>query len=248
MLATDVLGVLHDVATAVRNALESLADWGPADGHEGQYRHDVVADEVALSMLEAAGLGVLSEESGLHHPEREMLVVVDPVDGSTNASRGLPWWATSLCAVDRTGPLAAVVANQATGRRYQAIRGEGATSDGKAIVPSACQRIEDAIVAFSGYPAHYIGWSQYRSLGAAALDMCAVAAGNLDAFVVCNRHPLAPWDYLGALLICQEAGAAVADQAGEELVLRSSGERRTPVAAATPQLLRSLLAARDLIG
>ena len=109
--APDVLEVLHAVVTGIHEALGQLTDWGSAPGHEGQYRHDVVADEVALGLLEANGLGVLSEESGLHHPERDLLVVIDPVDGSTNASRGLPWWATSLCVLDHDGPFVAVVAN-----------------------------------------------------------------------------------------------------------------------------------------
>ena len=64
--------------------------------------------------LTGNGLGVLSEESGRHHPDRAITVVIDPVDGSTNASRGIPWFATSLCAVDTDGPLAALVINLAS--------------------------------------------------------------------------------------------------------------------------------------
>ena len=48
-----------------------------------------------------------------------------------------------------------------------------------------------------------------RALGAAALDMGAVASGRLDAFLDCSGDGLAPWDYMGALLICREAGATV---------------------------------------
>ena len=243
-----VLDVLHGVVTAIRAELDELVDWGPADGHEGQYRHDVVADEVALHLLDQAGFGVLSEESGLHHPERDLLVVIDPVDGSTNASRGLPWWATSLCALDRTGPLVAVVTNQVSGARYEAIRGGGATLDGQPIEPTECRELGRAIVAFSGYPANDVGWAQYRSLGAAALDMCAVASGHLDAFVTCGTHALASWDYLGALLVCQEAGAAVVEMTGRDLVVRTHGPRRAPVAAATKDLLATIVAARARIG
>lgn len=248
MAAGAVLDVLHGVVSAIRDELDALRDWGPVGGHDGQYRHDVVADEVALDLLAAAGFGVLSEESGLHHPERDLLVVIDPVDGSTNASRGLPWWATSLCALDATGPLAAVVANQVSGARYEAVRGGGATLDGAPITPSSCRKLGNAIVAFSGYPAHDIGWAQYRSLGAAALDLCAVASGNLDGFVDCAAHSLAPWDYLGALLVCQEAGAHVAERSGRDLVTRELGVRRAPFAAGTAELLTALLDARDRIG
>src|SRR5688572_10431697 len=103
-----LLEVLHDAATAVRTALDQLSDWGDAGTRSGQYLSDLAADEAALAVLERAGLGALSEESGLHAADRAVVVVLDPVDGSTNASRDLPWYATSLCAVDRDGPLAAV--------------------------------------------------------------------------------------------------------------------------------------------
>src|SRR5207248_2509612 len=80
--------------------------------------------------------GVLSEESGRHHADRAVTVVVDPLDGSTNASRGIPWFATSLCAVDDEGPLAALVVNLVDGTTYRAERGQGATVDGRVIAPS----------------------------------------------------------------------------------------------------------------
>lgn len=237
--------VLHDAATAVAKALTGLEDWGPSGRRSDQYQSDVVADAAVLEVIERAGFGALSEESGLHHPERLVRVVVDPVDGSTNASRGLPWWATSLCALDAEGPLAAVVVNQATGERFAATRGGGATRDGQPISPTGCTSLGSAIVAFSGYPRRYVGWSQYRSLGAAALDLCAVAGGRLDAFIDCARQSLAPWDYLGGLLICREAGAEVAEASGRDLLVREGDGRRTVVAAATPALLAEAVAARQ---
>ena len=240
--------VLHDAATAVASALRGLEDWGHSGRRPDQYKSDVVADAAALEVLDRAGFGAFSEESGLHHPERAIRVVIDPVDGSTNASRGLPWWATSLCALDRDGPLAAVVVNQASGVRFEAIRGGGARADGEPMSPTGCTSLGSAIVAFSGYPRHYVGWSQYRSLGAAALDLCAVASGALDAFVDCAPSSLAPWDYLGALLICREAGASVAEAYGRELVVREGEARRTIVAAATTSLLDEAVAARLRLG
>lgn len=238
------LSALHDAATAVATALGDLGDWGPAGTRPGQYRSDLVADAAALSVLDRAGLGVVSEESGAHDLGREVIVVVDPVDGSTNAWRGLPWWATSLCAIDEDGPAAAVVVNQATGTRFEATRGGGARRDGAAIHPSDCNAMSDAIVAFSGYPQRWIGWRQYRSLGAAALDLCAVASGQLDAFVDCSAQPLAPWDYLGGMLVCIEAGAHVSEAFGRDLVVEGWSERRTVVAAATDGLLAEALDGR----
>jgi myo-inositol-1(or 4)-monophosphatase len=167
-------------------------------------------------------------------------VVLDPVDGSTNASRGVPWYATSLCALDAEGPLAAVVVNQASGVRYEALRGGGARKDGIAIRPSACTTLASAIVGLSGYPPRHLGWAQYRALGAAALDLCAVAEGVLDGFAVVGRSSLGSWDYLGGMLVCIEAGASIVDLDGRELVTREHGDRRAPLAAATASLLADL--------
>lgn len=239
-----VLAVLHDVVSAVASSLEGLGDWGLAGTRDGQYRSDLVADEAALRVISGAGFGALSEESGLHDHDRPILVVLDPVDGSTNASRGIPWWATSVCALDSEGPLAAVVANQALGSRFEAVRGGGARLDGEPIAPSRCTSMSKSIVALSGYPRSWLGWLQYRALGAAALDICAVASGQIDAFIDCAARSLAPWDYLGALLICREAGAHVAEAFGRELVVRDHESRRTVVAAATPDLLAEAVARR----
>lgn len=242
--AQSVLEVLHQAARAVASSLEGLDDWGLAGTRHDQYRSDLVADDAALRVIKAAGYGALSEESGRHDPERPIVVVLDPVDGSTNASRRLPWWATSLCALDQDGPLAAVVVNQATGATFDATRGGGSRLDGRPIHPTACDASSGGIVAFSGYPNRYLGWSQYRSLGAAALDLCAVACGQLDAFVDCAQHSLAPWDYLGGLLICQEAGAFVSEAFDRDLVVTDPDARRTVVAAATETLLAEVVSAR----
>lgn len=244
----ELVALLHDAATAVRRALDGLADWGLAGTVEWQYRHDLVADEAALSVLRGAGLGVVSEESGNHAVDVGVVVVLDPVDGSTNASRGIPWYNTSLCALDGSGARAAVVVNQASGARFEAVRGGGARLDGRPISPTSCTAVGEALIGLNGYPPAHLGWKQYRALGAAALDLCAVAAGVLDGYVDCTRRGHAPWDYLGGMLVCQEAGAAIADVDGDDLVTSDHGERRTPVAAATPELLAELLEGRRRFG
>lgn len=237
-----LLEVLHATATAIADALAVLDDWGLAGTTAGQYRHDLAADAAALAVLDEAGVGVLSEESGTRDMDRPVVVVVDPVDGSTNASRGIPWYATSLCAVDADGPRAALVVNQASGVRFEAVRGGGATRDGVAIAPSGCGRMEDAIVAFSGYPPRHYGWNQYRCLGSAALDLCAVADGVLDGYAVIGGSRLGSWDYLGGMLVCTEAGAVIGEANGRDLVTLEHGERRAPFAASTPALLEEFLA------
>ncbi|MBW3610316.1 MAG: inositol monophosphatase [Actinobacteria bacterium] len=243
MTARVLLDVLDEAAGAVHRSLADVDDWRPSTERSGQYAIDVVADAAAVAVLVGHGLGVLSEESGTHHPERDVVVALDPVDGSTNASRGLPWYATSLCAVDGNGPLAAVVVNQASGERFEAVRGCGARCDGRTIRASGCGEMGEAIVAVSGLPPIHWGWSQYRSLGAAALDLCYVGAGRLDGYASTSPSALGPWDYLGGLLVCQEAGAAVADVGGRELVVLDHGARRSPTAAATPALLDQILGA-----
>lgn len=239
--------MLHEAADAIVSALAGLADWGLAGTRDGQYRSDLAADGAALGVLDEAGMGVWSEESGLHDADRAVLVVVDPVDGSTNASRGLPFFAASLCALDGDGPLAAVVAWLLEGPRYEAVRGAGARRAGRPLQPSGCRRLGRAVVGVNGWPARHLGWRQYRALGSAALELCAVAEGGLDGFVDLSRRGLAPWDYLGALLVCTEAGALAVDGDGRDLVVRTPGERRSVVAGATPDLLEELRSGQQAI-
>jgi myo-inositol-1(or 4)-monophosphatase len=231
--AAAVLEVLSQAAVVVEEALESILDWRPAGELDGQYALDLVADGPLCDFLVANGMGVLSEESGLHHPDRDVLVVVDPVDGSTNASRRIPYYATSLCAVDAEGALAGLVVNLATGERFEAVRGGGALLDGMPIEPTGITELREAIVGLNGLPSGHGGWAQYRTFGAAALDLCAVA---YDA----RTAPLRPWDYLAGVLVCTEAGVSVVDGEGLDLVVREPGICRTPIAAATPELLDAI--------
>jgi myo-inositol-1(or 4)-monophosphatase len=240
-----LLATLHAAADAVVAALGDGVDWGPSGARVGQYASDLTADAAAVAVLAAGGLGVLSEESGRSGPAgAEVVVALDPLDGSTNAHRRVPWYATSLCAVDGDGPLAAVVVDLPRGTRYEAVRGEGARRDGVAVRASGCRSVGEAFVGLSGLPPRSFGWSQFRALGAAALDLCAVAAGVLDGFVDCSPDAHGVWDYLAGMLVCQEAGAVVTDALGRDLVVLDHGARRTPVAGATAQLHAELLAAR----
>jgi fructose-1,6-bisphosphatase/inositol monophosphatase family enzyme len=227
-----LLEVLDDAVATVRDALDQLEDWGPAGTKPGQYRLDLAADGAALPVLHGAGLDVLSEESGrTGEGTAGLLAVVDPVDGSTNAHRGVPFYATSICVLDEEGPLVGLVVNQATGVRYAAVRGGGAECDGRPISPSMCTGLEHAIVGISGFPGTYPGWAQFRALGAASLECCAVAQGVLDAYLTVGRSTLYGWDYLAGLLICREAGATARERDGQDLVVREPVRRRVIVAA-----------------
>jgi fructose-1,6-bisphosphatase/inositol monophosphatase family enzyme len=240
----DLLELLRDTAAAVRVALDGVEDWGPSGRKPGQYVLDVAADRAALDVLARADVGVLSEETGLHRPDREVWIALDPVDGSTNASRGIPWFATSVCAVDRDGPRVAVVVNQATGERFEAVRGGGARRNDAPISPTGCTALRHAVVGVTWCPPAPLGCRQVRALGAAALDICSVACGSLDAYIDFSASAHSPWDYLAGLLVCREAGALVTEPSGRDLVTRGFEERRTVVAAATAPLLDEAVAAR----
>jgi myo-inositol-1(or 4)-monophosphatase len=243
-VAPDDLLALFDVASAAQRG--ALATLSPAErrartGRPGQYQLDVVADAAILPVLAAAGVRVLSEESGWSGPsDAAITVVVDPVDGSTNCARRIPYWAISLCALDSDGPLCALVQNGATGVRFTAVRGEGAWCDGTRLEPSKTREIERAVVALSGLPPRVLPWRQFRALGSVALALCDVAAGHVDGYLdgIVDQH--APWDYLGGLLVCAEAGAPVVDAQQRSLLVLDLGVRRQLLAAGTAELLEAL--------
>jgi myo-inositol-1(or 4)-monophosphatase len=240
----DDLLALFDVASAAQRG--ALATLDPTErrartDRPGQYQLDVVANAAILPVLSAAGVRVLSEESGWSGPaDAAITVVVDPVDGSTNCARQLPYWAISLCALDADGPLCALVQNGATGARYTAVRGKGATFDAAPLTPAITVDLGRAVVALSGWPGTALGWRQFRALGSAALALCDVAAGHVDGYLdgIADQH--APWDYLGGLLVCREAGAPVVDALGRDLVVLEADARRQVVAAGTDELLAAL--------
>lgn len=242
--ADDILALFDSVVVAISSSLETLTTWELTGTRDTQYTHDVSADEAALNVLADADVTILSEETGLHNPGRDLAIVIDPVDGSTNASMHLPWYATSLCAVRDGDVVAAMVVNLPVGTTFRAVRGAGATVDHQPMSASGCTALARSIIGINGYPPAAPGTEQFRALGATALDMAYVAAGRLDGYVDFTDNQLAPWDYLGALLLCQEAGAVCADVFDRDLVVVDHEARRTPLAAATPELFDLLLARR----
>ncbi|MGA0329543.1 MAG: inositol monophosphatase family protein [Ilumatobacteraceae bacterium] len=242
-----LLDAFHAVADAVTTAMSSVEDWSLSGERNGQYRADLLADETALAMLRQLPVGVLSEESGAENLERDIVVVVDPLDGSTNASRGVPHYATSLCAVDAEGPLVSLIAHLTLPVRWWGIRGGGAWRNGEQLAAPAPTAWHDAVVAISGPPPADPGWWQYRALGASAIDICMVADGTLDGFIDCSVDAHGVWDYAGALLVGREAGIDIRDARGRDLVVLDHIARRTPVAA-HPALIDRALAARETLG
>ena len=230
---------LRECAREIGEVVQGHRGRGLSGDRATQYHLDVAADDVARRVLGGAGFRVMSEESGVTG-HGEFTVVVDPIDGSTNCDRGIPFYSTSI-AVVRDGELvAALVRNQATGTIFEAEKGSGARRDGVLIAPSGQNDIAQAIVGSSGYPSHNLGWSQNRSLGAASLEICLVADGSLDVFGVAQQSGLNVWDYLAGLLIVREAGAFYADYCDEELVTTDDVVRH-PVFAGSGELLAFML-------
>jgi myo-inositol-1(or 4)-monophosphatase len=239
VLPEALLELFAEAADAQAAAVSPLrgADRRRRTKRPGQFALDLVADRAVLEVLHRVDVAVVSEESGRTGPaDAAITVVVDPVDGSTNCARDLPYWSISLCALDADGPLCALVANQATGTRVIAVRGGGAWRDGERLATSGERTLEDSVVALAGVPRRVLPWHQFRAMGSAALELCEVAAGGLDAFIDGGGR-LAPWDYLGGLLACREAGAVMVDAQGRELVASDPGTRRQVIAAATAELL-----------
>jgi myo-inositol-1(or 4)-monophosphatase len=233
------LTTLRACAQEIGDAVKAHRGRGLSGDRATQYHLDVAADDVARRVLGGAGYRVMSEESGVTG-SGAFTVVVDPIDGSTNCDRGVPFYSTSLAVMGGHGLVAAVVMNQATGTIFEAERGSGARRDGVPIAPSGQTDITRSIVGSSGYPSHNLGWSQNRSLGAASLEICLVADGSLDVYGVAQHSGLNVWDYLAGLLIAREAGAYDADYHSEELETTDDVIRH-PVFAASQELLRFML-------
>ena len=242
----EILDVLHRTADAVAGVLLTNTDWSLSGKRATQYSVDLAADAAALGVLHGAGCAVLSEESQITGEWKSggLLVVMDPLDGSTNASKRVPWYATALCAIDGEGMRASLVVNQASGRdRYWAARGGGAFHNGIRLAPTERNTLRQSVVGISGLPNFRPGWGQFRALGAAALDICLVATGALDGWIDFNSHGV--WDYLASVLVCQEAGVIVEEFSQRSLVVTEYAEKRTPLVASSKELMAELRSVRE---
>ena len=235
-----LLRLLGVAAEAIEEALMLLSPSDRerrGDGHDDQFEFDVLADRTAVDVLVAGGVGVLSEESGVHRPERAIRVVLDPIDGSTNCSRGLDPYGPSICAFDSDGPRAGLVVNLASGRRYTALRGVGAWCDDSELVVRERPRI--GVVA-TGDPIPALqpqAWTRFS--GASAHDLCRVAVGTFDGYAD-ERNTVSIWDYASAALILLEAGGAVVERDGRDLFDLSEPTGYRLLAASSPALIENV--------
>jgi len=154
-------------------------------------------------------------ESGAGEPQIRW--IIDPLDGTTNWLHGYPEYAVSIAAEDDSGLRAAVVLNSATGELFEATRDSGARRDNQPIRVSDLDDLDLALVG-TGFPFKKLNvlpvyletmsrilrsTAGIRRAGAAALDLCDLACGRLDAFW---EYWLMPWDVAAGALIVREAG------------------------------------------
>ena len=176
------------------------------------------AEEVIRELIGGSGReeGVLGEEFG--DDGRDVRWIVDPIDGTTNYVRGVPVWAT-LLALEREGVVElAYVSAPALGRRWWAVLGDGAYTDGVRCHVSAVDQIENAAVSTTSARRMPDGWRTIvdRSWSNRGLgdfwQHCLVAEGSLE--IACDSV-MAIWDYSAPRLLVEEAGGLCTTFAGE---------------------------------
>ena len=213
------------------------------------------------------GDGFLGEEGNTEPSSSGITWVVDPIDGTTNFIYGIPAYAVSIAAVAAAAPgdeedashpaVAGVVLDVVSGEEFTAVRGRGAWlragpgASARGLRLGASGPLSQALVATGfGYEAQRRAVQgaavarllpqvrDIRRIGSAALDLCAVAAGRVDAYV---EQGLKPWDRAAGALIAVESGAVVTGMDG------GAPDERL-VVACSPQLHPQLLAVVDDCG
>jgi myo-inositol-1(or 4)-monophosphatase len=231
---------LHDVDTK-STVTDMVTEYDTAS-------ENLIVEGLLASRPDDAVIG----EEGAHRPGTTGIAwLVDPIDGTTNFLYGLPGYAVSIAAQDDEGLLVGVVHVPVPGETFRAVRGGGATLDGRPIVCSPKADLATALVA-TGFSydagvrvhqgdvvAHVLGRVRdIRRFGAAAVDLCHVACGRVDAYY---ERGLSPWDLAAGQLIATEAGAVVGDFAG-------GPPRPGEVLAANPVLYAALAGLLDEAG
>lgn len=207
--------------------------------------------EKAKKYFENATL--ISEESEILEIGRggAPLIIVDPVDGSVNASRGYPCYSSSIAVSDGENLndiVCSGVINLLNGNTYLAEKHRGAFLNGNRIRVSRVEKIEEALIAIdlnvrgrlAGYVSRISGIidkaKHVRFLGTDALEICLVASGAADAFIDL-RGFLRSLDFAAASLIVREAGGLVLNEKGEDLNARLTPVSRCSIVAAASEKL-----------
>lgn len=209
---------------------------------------DRAAEELIVGRLrrERPHDALVGEEGAAQQGSTGLEWHVDPIDGTVNYVYDLPAWCTSVAVVDADGPLAGAVFAPVAGELFSAARGAGATLDG---APISCSTADDLSTALVATGFSYLAERRtaqaariariitevrdVRRFGSAALDLCTVAAGRVDAYY--EEH-LNSWDLAAGILVAAEAGATTSDFHGG-----AAGPDAT--VAAAPGIHQALLAA-----
>ena len=174
---------------------------------------------------------ILAEESGLNKTgDSTCQWIVDPLDGTTNFAHQIPIFAVSIAFAVNNEIKVGIVLNPVSGELFTAVRGQGATLNGKKITVSKGKNLSESLLV-TGFPydvkqmidplmlrfKRCIAASRgIRRLGSAALDLCFVACGRFEGFWEEN---LKPWDTAAGWIIAEEAGARVTDFSGAPYTL-----------------------------
>lgn len=249
-------GAARDAVHAYATTAERAVETGRGEGGDTAYVIDRAAEDAIFAEIDALGvpLVAVSEERG----EVEiggggrLRVVIDPVDGSLNAKRGLPFACVSIAVasgprmgdvevgwVAELDPRISERDEPRLGRDWWAVRGEGAFRDGERLPPLRPGPLEvlgvetarPSLVAAASAAIEAVEARRIRVLGSVAMTLCLVAAGQLDAML--SLRPIRSVDAAAAQLLVKEAGGAVAFPADDELTL----EMRSPVLAARDEKL-----------
>ncbi len=191
---------------------------------------DQAAERIIIDTLLAAypGHGILAEESGSARgaKDSEYLWIIDPLDGTTNFIHGLPVYAVSIALAHRGQVQQAVVYDPTRNDLFFASKGRGAFLNDKRLRVSKRLRLAESLIG-TGFPfrkgdnfQRYMqifesvmqSCAGMRRPGAAALDLCYVAAGYYDGFI---ETGLSPWDVAAGSLMITEAGGLVGNFTGE---------------------------------
>lgn len=172
-------------------------------------------------------ISILAEEGGKTGRDTSVRWLIDPLDGTTSYSHGLPHFSVSIALEMKGEPVVGVVYNPCLGECFSAFRGGGAYLNGKRIRISGTESLKMSLVA-TGFPydraqsrnnnldhfnAVIMKVQGIRRMGSAALDLCYTAAGRFDAFW---EIKLSPWDTAAGLVILREAGGRASDFSGGE--------------------------------
>jgi myo-inositol-1(or 4)-monophosphatase len=184
---------------------------------------------------------ILGEEGTTRAGTTGIRWVIDPLDGTTNYLFDIPAWSVSIAAERDGVPVVGVVIDGARGETWAAVAGRGAYCDGEPChVAEGRSALETALVGTGfGYDSERRAWQggvvaavlprvrDLRRFGSAALDLCWVAAGRVDAYY---EWGLNPWDLSAGTVICREAGGVV-DISPGRLIVATTPSLQAPLAA-----------------